>query len=334
MIAYIVRRLFLMVPTLFGIILVTFIFVHLAPGDPSSLKVQMSSSGSAASAETIVKRTREMYGLDKPLYAQFGNWIKRAAMLDFGISYTDHRKVLDKIADALPITILLNLISILIIYIISVPVGVYSAIRPKGLVDRLSTVVFLGLYSLPSFWVAVMLIFVFGGGDYLNWFPIIGITSDGINSMPLHVIIANVCWHLVLPVTCLVYGGFAFLSRFVRSSFLEVAKHNYMLAARARGLSEYRVVIKHGLKNAIIPIITIMSTLLPALFGGSVIIERIFSIPGMGRLAFESVLARDYPVIMAISLISATATLIGILISDILYAVVDPRISFGDLNER
>jgi len=172
------------------------------------------------------------------------------------------------------------------------------------------------------------LIVFLGGGDYFNWFPIVGFMSDGAESLPWYGLVGNIAWHLVLPVTCLVYGGLAFLSRFSRASILEVIRQDYIRTARAKGLSELTVIGKHALRNAMIPLLTLMSTLLPALLGGSVIIEQIFSIPGMGRLSFESVLARDYPTIMAIAAIDASLTLISILIADIMYVVVDPRISF------
>lgn len=327
MLSYIIKRLFLMIPTFVGILFVTFVIVHLAPGDPAELKAQAAFGGGGV-AEKIVDETRTFYGLDKPLPAQFVNWVKMAATLDFGESYRDHRPVIDKIGEAIPITLLLNILTILVIYIISVPIGIYTALRPRGIVDRLSSIVLLVLYSVPSFWVAVMLMVALASGDHLNWFPITGIVSDDVSILPWYGMVGNVAWHLVLPVICLTYGGFAFLSRFVRSSFLEVIKKEYIRTARAKGLSEWRVVMKHGLKNALIPIITLMSTLLPALLGGSVIIEQIFSIPGMGRLGFEAVLTRDYPVIMAIATISACLTLVSMMIADVMYAAVDPRISF------
>ena len=330
MFSYIVKRLLLMIPTMLGILVITFGVVHLAPGDPAELKAQAGAESLASSAmsKQIVEETRAAYGLDKPLYAQFGIWVAKVATLDFGTSYRDHRPVISKIAEALPITLTLNALTIVIIYIVSIPMGALAAVRPHGLFDRISSLALFMLYSLPSFWVAMMLIVVFGGGDHLNWFPITGFVSDNADKLPWYGWVENVLWHLVLPIACLTYGGFAFMSRFARSSLLEVIRQDYIRTARAKGLSEWSVVLKHGLRNALIPLITLMGTLLPALLGGSVIIEQIFSIPGMGRLGFESVLARDYPVIMAIATISAFLTLASILISDVLYVFVDPRISF------
>lgn len=330
MLAYLIKRILLMIPTLFGIVVITFAVVHLAPGDPAALKAQSSTEalGSDATTRQIVDETRAIYGLDKPLAVQFGRWLAQVATLDFGTSYRDHRPVIDKIGEALPITLTLNVLTILIIYCVSIPLGTATALAPRRFFDRASALVLFVLYSLPSFWVAMMLIVVFGGGDHLNWFPISGFVSDNAGSLSWAGWIGNVAWHLVLPVVCLTYGGFAFLSRFARASLLEVIRQDYIRTARAKGLSEWRVVVRHGMRNALIPLLTLMGTLLPALLGGSVIIEQIFSIPGMGRLGFESVLARDYPVIMAIATISAFLTLVSILITDILYVIVDPRITF------
>lgn len=320
-----------MIPTLFGITVITFIIIHLAPGDPAALKAQSATDalGSDRVQEEIVQQTRALYGLDKPLHIQYGRWIKQIGTLNFGTSYRDHRPVIAKIADALPITLTLNIITILLIYIISVPIGAVCALNPRTLWDRLSALGLFVLYSLPSFWVAMMLIVYLGGGDYLNMFPIVGFVSDNAGGLPWYGWVGNVAWHLVLPVLCLTYGGLAFLSRFSRASVLEVIRQDYIRTARAKGLTEWRVVVYHAMRNALIPLLTISSTLLPALLGGSVIIEQIFSIPGMGRLGFESVLSRDYPVIMAIAFISAFLTLLSILITDLLYAVVDPRITFA-----
>lgn len=330
MISYILKRLLLMIPTLFGITLITFFVIQLAPGDPASLKAQSGTDAlkSDQMVEQVVSETRTLYGLDRPIYVQYGIWLKRLAKFDFGNSYRDHRPVISKIADALPITLTLNILTILIVYLISIPLGAYSALKPRGWADRVSALVLFILYSLPNFWVAMILIVLLGGGDYLNLFPIVGFTSDNASSLSWLGWVGNVVWHLILPVTCLTYASLAFLSRFSRASMLEVIRQDYIRTARAKGLSESTVVWKHAMRNALIPLVTLMGTLLPSLLAGSVIIEQIFAIPGMGRLGFESVLSRDYPVIMAIAFIGALLTLISILLSDLLYVVVDPRITF------
>ncbi|MBU4483886.1 ABC transporter permease [bacterium] len=328
---FLIKRILMIIPTFLGITLMTFFIIQLAPGDPITLKAQSSGVGigNLQASQQIIQQTREMYGLDKPLYVQYGLWVKRVLKFDFGESYVDHRPVLSKIGDALPITLTLNILTIIVIYLVSVPTGVFSAVRPNSIIDKITMVFLFILYSLPSFWVATMLIVYFGGGDYLNLFPIAGFVSEGAENLSWVGWFGNVAWHLVLPVVCLTYGGFAFLSRFARTSMLEVIKQDYIRTAHAKGLSEWVVVFKHALRNALIPLLTLMGTLLPALLGGSVIIEQIFSIPGMGKLGFESVLNRDYPTVMAIASISAFLTLISLLITDILYAMVDPRIHFG-----
>lgn len=330
MLTYLFKRLFFIIPTLIGIVLITFIVIRLAPGDPAEMRIRAAGQGVLAdqAAVSIVEETRKLYGLDKPIPVQFGLWLKRVATFNFGDSYKDGRPVLKKIAEALPITLTLNIFTIFVIYFISIPWGILTSIKPAGFFDRLSSLILFVLYSLPSFWVALVLIVFIGGGDYLNWFPIAGLLSEGAERLPLLQKIGNLAWHLVLPVVCLTYGGFAFLARFSRATMLEVIHQDFIRTARAKGLSEWKVILKHGFRNALIPQLTLLGTLLPELLGGSVIIEQIFAIPGMGRLGFEAVLNRDYPVIMAIATIDALLTLVSLLISDLLYAAVDPRITF------
>ncbi|OGQ70437.1 MAG: diguanylate cyclase [Deltaproteobacteria bacterium RIFCSPLOWO2_12_FULL_44_12] len=330
MVSYLFKRLLLILPTLLGIIVITFLVIRLAPGDPAEMKLRASAQGMVQdkAAQSIVEETRKLYGLDKPIHIQFLLWCKRVATFDFGKSYKDQQSVLKKIGAALPITLTLNILTIFIIYLISIPWGVVSSARTTGLFDHVSAVILFVLYSLPSFWVAMLLMVFVAGGDYLNLFPIAGFISDGVENLSLLQKLTNVVWHLVLPVVCLTYGGFAFLARLSRATMLEVIHQDYIRTARAKGLSEWKVIFKHGFRNALIPQLTLMGTLLPALLGGSVIIEQIFAIPGMGRLGFEAVLNYDYPVIMAIATIDAFLTLVSLLISDLLYVVVDPRVTF------
>ncbi len=328
--AYLIKRLLQIIPTLLGITFITFVIIQLAPGNPAMLKLQMGKGqaelGDKAFSEQIIKQTKELYGLDKPLPVQYILWVKRIFTLDFGFSYKDHRNVWDKISERLPITIQLNIISIFLVYLIAIPCGIYSSTHEGSFTDKILTVGFFFLYSLPSFWVAVLLIMLFGGGDFWDIFPVYGISSIGSETMGLLPWLLDRMWHLVLPIVCLTYGGLAYLSRLTRAAMLEVIREDYVRTARAKGLSERVVIFKHAFRNALLPLITLLAFLLPSMFGGSVIIESIFSVPGMGQLGFESVLSRDYPVIMAITAISAFLTLIGLLISDILYAALDPRI--------
>jgi len=329
--AYIIKRFFWLIPTLLGITIITFFIIKLAPGDPVKLKMQAATGQlkSEQVAQEVIEETRKLYGLDKPLYVQYGSWLKRIVTLNFGDSFVDHRPVIDKIKDALPITLIINILTIIIVYIISIPLGIYSALHRNTIRDKVIMVILFVLYSLPSFWVASILIAYLGGGDYLNWFPIVGFISPGAVELPWYGQIGNVLWHLVLPVICLTYGGFTFLSRFSRGTMLEVIRQDYVRTAKAKGLKRRQVVWKHAFRNTLIPILTLMGTLLPALLGGSVIIEQIFSIPGMGRLGFQSIMSRDYPTIMAIATIQAFLTLVSLLLADIMYVFADPRVSFG-----
>lgn len=326
---YVIKRLLLLIPTIIGITIITFFIIQLAPGNPIQQKIGLDEGVKAeAITKEIIEQTKKLYGLDKPIHERYLIWVKQIATLQFGNSYKDHRPVIDKIAERLPITLGLNLISIFLIYLISIPLGVYSAVSQLSISEKLTTFLLFILYSIPSFWMAMILIYFLGGGDFWDIFPVYGITSQGYENFSFFEKIKDLLRHIALPVFCLTYAGFASLSRFQKSSLLEVLREDYIRTARGKGLSERKILFKHALRNSLIPILTIVGSILPALIGGSVIIETIFSIPGIGRLGFEAILSRDYPVIMAIATISSFLTLIGILISDLTYVFVDPRISF------
>ncbi len=326
---YIVKRLLLAIPTLIGITLITFLIIQLAPGNPVERKLQLDEGIKAEEiTKEIVEQTKKLYGLDKPIHVRYWIWLKRIATFDFGESYKDHRPVIEKIKERLPITLTLNLISIFLVYITAIPIGIFSAIRDGTIIDRVTTFILFALYSIPSFWLAMMLIYFLGGGEYWDIFPIYGIQSANSDSFTNIQKVTDFLWHITLPVVCLSYADLASLSRYQKGSLLEVLRDNYVRTARSKGLKESKVILKHVLRNSLIPIITIVSAILPAMIGGSVIIESIFSIPGIGQLGFEAILSRDYPLIMAIATISAFLTLIGILIADIIYVLIDPRITF------
>jgi peptide/nickel transport system permease protein len=213
-----------------------------------------------------------------------------------------------------------------IMYIISIPMGILSAVKKDSAYDRISSFVLFLLYSLPHFWIALLLLLYLSSGEYLNLFPLGGIHSDWAAGAGFFTRVVDFCWHLVLPVITLTYGEFAFLSRYTRANMLEVINQQYIMTARAKGLSEKKVIFVHAFRNSLIPLVTLMATLLPALIGGTVIVESIFSIPGIGMLSFEAILSRDIPVIMAITTIAAILTLFGILLADLMYSLVDPRI--------
>jgi len=326
---YILKRLLLLLPTLFGITLITFFIIQLAPGSPVEGKLGLEEGVRAEEiTKEIMEQTKKLYGLDKPIHVRYGIWVKQIVTLDFGNSFKDHRPVIDKIAERLPVTMTLSVISIFLTYMISIPIGIFAAVKRGTVTDRAMTFVLFVLYSVPSFWMAIVLIYFLGGGDHFDVFPIYGLHSQGAESFPFFKRALDFLWHIALPVFCLTYADLAALSRFQRGSLLEVLRADFVRTAIAKGLSGRVVLLKHALRNSLISIVTILASILPAMIGGSVIIESIFSIPGLGKLGFESILSRDYPVIMAISTISAFLTLIGILVSDIIYVLIDPRISF------
>ncbi len=269
---------------------------------------------------------------------RFAKYWSNLIKLDFGVSHVDKRPVLEKIKERVPYTLTLNFLAVFLAYLLSIPLGVWSAYRQNSLADKIVTVALFMLYSLPSFFIGVLLLEAFAVGDPFAWFPtgeFVGkfpdwFQTDAANTDQMTTLeyMLSVGYHLTLPVFCMTYGALASLSRYARSGILDVIRADYIRTARAKGLSEPMVVIKHAVRNGMIPVLTLLGTMLPALIGGSVVIEYVFNIPGMGLFMFESIFARDYNAIMGVLLISTVLTLIGLLISDISYAVVDPRISF------
>lgn len=337
--AYVIKRLLLLIPTFIGVTLVGFLIMRLAPGDPAELRAAGGLSAASGAGISLDKRGvvddalvqwRKQYGLDKPLHIQYAVWLKNLVTLDFGDSFKDNQPVWNKIVERLPVTVKLNVFSILLVYVIAIPLGIYSATHPNTFGDRMTTLLAFVLFAVPLVWAATMAIVFICGGDFLYLFPPAGLESlDYSSDWPLWRRIKDQTWHLFLPVVLLSYDGFAGLSRYMRASMLEVLAQDYVQMARAKGLAESVVIAKHVLRNSLIPLVTIAASILPALIGGSIIIETVFSIPGLGQLGFESVRARDYPTVMGLFTVSAVLTLIGILISDLLLSVVDPRIAFG-----
>jgi len=270
---------------------------------------------------------RRLYGLDQPLPTRFLAWIGRVARLDFGESFVDRRPVMERIADALPFTLLLNGVALLLTLGIAIPLGVAAGGKPEGLFDRASGAALFLLYSLPAFWAALLLQALFA--VKLRWLPLYGVSSD--TPAPGFPGLLDRLAHLALPAVCLTYGSLAFFARLVRAGVAEARTQDYVLAARARGASRRSALWRHAFRNALLPLITLLGLLLPGLLSGSVIIERIFAWPGLGRLYFDSILARDYPVVLALSLFAAVATLAATLAADIAYAAADPRVRDGTL---
>jgi len=322
MIKYITRRLIQIIPVLLGITIISFAVIHLAPGKPTDLMLQMNPKADFEAREKL----NQIYGLDKPLYAQYFNWLGKLLRFDFGRSFIDNRPVARKIMERLPVTIVINVLALIVILFLSIPIGVKSALRRGSFFDKAATVfVFLG-FAAPSFWLALLFISFFG--VKMGFLPVSGIVSLDFENLSAIKKVGDVAHHLILPVTVASIGGLAGLSRYMRQSMLDVISEDYIRTARAKGLPESTVIYKHALRNALLPIITILGLSIPGLLSGSVILETVFSIPGMGRLMVESVFARDYNVIMAGLVISALLTLVGNLIADIAYVYADPRIRY------
>jgi len=322
MLSYIFRRLLLTIPVLLGITVITFLVMHLSPGKPTDVLTDMNQKITADAK----LRLEAIYGLDKPFYVQYLMWVKRLAKLDFGKSFKDDRPVIKKIAERLPATLLLNFLSIIFIFAIAIPIGVISSVKKDTVFDKITTVtVFFG-FSVPTFWLAILLMIFFG--LHLGWLPISGYRSINFDELTFFGKFTDITKHLVLPVFVSAFTGLAGLSRYTKSAMLEVLHQDYIRTARAKGLPESTVIFKHALRNALIPVVTIIGLTIPDLIGGSFIFETIFAWPGMGRLGYEAIMSRDYPVIMAVGTIIAILTLLGNLIADITYAYIDPRIRY------
>lgn len=316
---YLVRRLLQMLPTFLGITLLTFGIAHLAPGDP--LQVDTESASSASTAAAAADAFRHAHDLDLPIHVQYARWLTKIVTFDFGRSLQDHRLVSEKLSEALPRTLLLAIAALIVAYALAIPIGVHAAARPRSPVRRAIAVSLYLLYAMPTFWVAVMLLLVLG-----DLFPFQGLSSEGAEALSLPERILDTAWHLALPVFVLSYPTLAIASRQVRAAMHDALAQDYVRAARARGIPERKVIFHHALRNSLLPVVTMLGTSMPYLIGGSVVVERVFGINGMGLLAFEAISLRDYPVVMAICTLAALVTMVSVLIADLLYGLADPRI--------
>ncbi len=312
-----------------GITVISFWVIHLAPGSPTDLQTTLNPEAGMEARAQLEK----LYGLDQPLHIQYIKWLDRLVHLDFGQSMSgDHRPVWDKIKERLPLTFGMNVASMVLTLLIAVPIGVAAAWWRGGTFDKVSTViVFIG-FAMPGFWLALLLMLWLG----IQWpiLPISGLTSLGYDSMSPMGKIWDVTKHLILPVFIYTSGSWAGMSRFMRSSMLEVLRQDYIMTARAKGLPSHIVLFKHALRNALMPVITLLGLSVPALIGGSVIIESIFALPGLGQLFYQAVMSRDYPLIMGSLVLGAVLTLLGNLLADVGYGMADPRIRIGQGRER
>lgn len=346
MIAYLVRRLFAILPTLFGITIVSFIIINLAPGSPIEQKLQAirfsgaqgassgsagvhdSSRGSQAVTEEVIMAMKKQYGFDKPVLERYFIWIKNISQLDFGRSFKYEEPVLDVVLRKMPVSMQFGIISFILTYLVCIPLGVMKAVRHGSKFDRASSGILFLAYSTPSFMLAILLIVIFGGGSYLDWFPISGIKSDGYEDLDFFHKVIDRIQHFILPLICYMIGQFTTLTILMKNSLLEEIKRDYVRTARAKGLTEGMVVFKHALRNALLPIATGFGGFLSVFFAGSLLLEQIFSLDGLGQLGYQSVLSRDYNVIMGLLAIESFLFLVGNILSDALYVLIDPRIDF------
>ncbi len=323
---YIIKRLISLIPLLLGVSLVSFLIMHLAPGDPTAMLTDPS-----VKPEELL-RLRQNWGLDRPLIVQYFYWLWHAIRFDLGTAYMLNRPVSAVIAERLPATLLLMGTSFAVTLLIAVPLGVLSAAKKKGWFDNLVTVISFAGMSIPSFWLALMLMLLFSVRFEL--FPAAGMYDPTLRDPSFFKSAIDVARHMVLPVATMVIVGLAGITRYVRSSMLEALSQNYIKAARARGLFERTVIFKHALRNALLPLITLIGLSLPELFAGAFIVETIFAWPGMGRLGVAAVFSRNYPVIMGVVMFSAFLIVIGNLLADVCYALADPRIRYEKVQKK
>lgn len=334
-----------MIPTFFGITLVTFVLINLAPGSPIEQKLQAIRFGSAAGAggggsaggginsrgdtavnEEVIEALKKQYGFDKPLHERYFIWLKNLTRLDFGESFTYQEPVIDVIKSKFPVSLQFGIASLILTYIVCIPLGVRKAIGAGTSFDRVTTVILNLTYSIPPLVLGIFLIVVFAGK--LNLFPLGGLQSDDYESLTTIGKIWDRAHHFVLPLICYMIGGFTELSILMRNSMLDVVKSDFVRTARAKGLSERIVIFKHALRNALIPIATGLGGFFGAFLAGSLLIEQMFNLDGIGLLGYQSVLSRDYNVIMGLTFISSVLLMVGRIFSDIIYVLIDPRIDF------
>lgn len=333
---YLMRRLLFIIPTLFGITLINFVIINLAPGSPIEQKIQeirfgggeMATSDQGVVTEEVVESLKKQYGFDKPVMTRYVIWLKNVVNLDFGKSFSYNEPVWDVIVSKFPVSLQFGIASLILSYLICIPLGVYKAMKEGTAFDTLSSVLLYFMYATPGFMLAVVLIVFLAGDTFLNIFPIGGLTSDFYEDMGFFEQVFDRIHHFILPLICYMVGSFTTLTILMKNSLLDVIKQDYIRTARAKGLSEKVVYLKHGLRNALIPIVTGIGSFLSVFFAGSLLIETIFQLDGIGLLGFQAVLERDYNVIMGNLFIQSFLFLIGNIISDVAYVIVDPRIDF------
>ncbi|HEY8181818.1 MAG TPA: ABC transporter permease [Thermoanaerobaculia bacterium] len=326
MASYVARRLLYAVLTFLGITVAVFALVHAVPGDPITFYI--GAHGAHNLSRATLDAIRHEHHLDEPLVTQYLYWLRGILRFDLGASIVDHRPVTRRILEKLPNTFELNALAFLIAAAIGVPLGLWSAARAGRPLERASSVLFFLLYSLPSFWVALLLMELFA--VKLGLLPTFGMTSDEYLDLSAGQKLLDHARHLVLPVTTLTYAQIAIFARFSKSALTEVIHQDYITTARAKGAGPQNVLWRHAFRNALIPLITLLGLTIPYLISGSVIVEQIFQWDGIGRLYFTAILTRDYPIVLGLTVVTALVTLLASLVADILYAIADPRVRFEE----
>jgi microcin C transport system permease protein len=336
MLVYIFRRILIAIPTFLGITLFTFLIINVAPGGPIEQKIQqirMGGGGGEGGRSTNISQEllddmAKQYGFDKPIHMRYWLWLKNISKFDFGNSFTHQEPVMDVIKSKFRVSLTFGIVSLILTYLVCIPLGVKKAIDAGGVFDQFSGFLLYVMYSIPPLVLGIFLIVWFAGGSYFEWFPISGIQSDDYEYFSTFGKILDRAHHFVLPLICYMIGNFTELTMLVRNTMLDVIKSDFIRTARAKGLSINMIYYKHALRNALIPVATGLGGFLRVFLAGSLIIETIFNLDGIGLLGYSSILARDYNVIMGLTFISALLLLVGNIMSDLIYVLVDPRIDF------
>lgn len=347
---YLMRRLLLMIPTFLGITIINFGFIQLAPGGPVEAYISKIRYSSGASAEgggggsgsdagggggkatvtqEVIDELNKRYGFDKPIHVRYLTWLKNTLTFDFGYSHTFGKPVIEVIESKFPVSIRFGIAGFLITYLVCIPLGILKAVRDGTAFDTASSIIVFLLYSVPYYMLGIVLIHVFAGGQYFDWFPLGGVRSLDSENLPFWDQVKDQLWHMVLPLTCFVVNSFATLTILMKNSIIEEVKRDYVRTARAKGLSEGAAILRHAFRNALVPLATGIGGLIAVFFTSNLLIETIFNLDGFGKLFYDATLQRDYPVLMAQVAIGAMVGLAASLISDIAYVMVDPRINFS-----
>jgi len=346
MYAYILKRLLLMIPTLFGVMLISFIVIQFVPGGPIEQMIsqlqgtghgEVSSGslyqGARGLSEEQLEQLKALYGFDKPAHERFLIMMKNYLLFDFGDSYFHNRSVMELVISKLPVSISLGVWTFLLTYLTCIPLGIAKAVRDGSRFDVVTSTIILVGYAIPGFVLGIFLLVLLGGGSFWDVFPLRGLVSDNWAELPWHGKILDYLWHMVLPITAMMVGSFALMTMLTKNSFLEEIRKQYVLTARVKGLAENVVLYKHVFRNAVIPLVTgFPGAFIAAFFTGSLLIETVFSLDGLGLLSYESVLRRDYPVVLGTLYVFTLLGLIAKLLADLSYVLIDPRIQFEGIH--